>query len=485
MTRAVVVCLALLIYAVLSMDLITDSQGLVVYTLLLLGYLSVEFKNLWGRETDLFWINPVVLASVVTFAMAFGVTNVLYFMPEDMVFLVGLEPIATPWMNHLMLLVVLAACAMWAGYWSPAGRGIALALQQSDLVRSLVRKNLRVRMWAIFACLGISLLVKLVTIWLGIYGYSSTYERLVELAPYRAYLSMAGDLGSWALVGMALQYYSQDNIAKNGRSLLAGILTYETAFGFLSGFKSAVVMPFLIVGFAYYSQRNRFPRWLLPTIVVALFAAYTVIEPFRAALPSKHAEYIGTSVGSILTAMTSDSSMGTDDGGEGASIGLQVLARVNQTYVASLGIEYAANSELPEGSPAFLDDIFLAPAHAVIPRLLWESKPMQTTGSWYTHQVMGDRESETSTGMSAVTYLNFAGGPLAVILGFLIVGIFQRGLFDGLRHLGGGGLFVLFGLLGMLVIIDSAFNAFIGGIIRLPPILVLAQYVLLQRPPRS
>src|SRR5438093_9484586 len=99
MIRAVVVCLALLIYAVLSIGLITDSQGLVAYTLLLLGYLAVEFKNLWERDSELFWMNPVVLASVVTFAMAFGVSNVLYFMPEDVVYLVGIDPTATPWMN--------------------------------------------------------------------------------------------------------------------------------------------------------------------------------------------------------------------------------------------------------------------------------------------------------------------------------------------------------------------------------------------------
>lgn len=64
------------------------------------------------------------------------------------------------------------------------------------------------------------------------------------------------------------------------------------------------------------------------------------------------------------------------------------------------------------------------------------------------------------------------------------MGILQRGLFDGLRHFGGGGLIVLFGLLGTLANIDSAFNTFFVGIIRLLPILVVAQYVLLQWPRR-
>jgi hypothetical protein len=50
--RVLVVCLVLLIYAVLSMDLITNPQGLAAaYTLLLLGYLHVEIKNLWTRKT--------------------------------------------------------------------------------------------------------------------------------------------------------------------------------------------------------------------------------------------------------------------------------------------------------------------------------------------------------------------------------------------------------------------------------------------------
>jgi hypothetical protein len=146
-----------------------------------------------------------------------------------------------------------------------------------------------------------------------------------------------------------------------------------------------------------------------------------------------------------------------------------------------LGIEYAANNdELPEGSPEFLGNIILAPVMAVVPRILWPSKPLQNIGLWYTNQVVG-LDLVSSTGMSPFTYLNFAGGPFAVVLGFLIVGILQRGLFDGLRQFGAGGLFVLLGLLGTLSNIDSAFNTFFVGIIRLLPILVFAQYVLLQR----
>lgn len=478
--RVLVVLSALLIYAALSLDVITDFQGLSAYTLLLLGYLYGETRNLWVRETHLFWINPVVLASILTFVLAFGVTNVLYFMPEDVV---GMQPIATPWMNRLMLLVVLGACAMWVGYSSGVGCSLGRMLQRSRVLRKWMSSSARVRYVTLSAYLAISLVARLWAIALEVYGYSSTYDRLIEGAGFTQYLTMAQSLGQLALVALALQCFASPRYVLSDRLLLWLVLGYEVAFGFLSGFKSAVVMPFVIVGFVYYSQRNRFPRWLIPAVMVGVMAAYAAIEPFRA-VRNEDAGFVGTSLGSIVATMTNASSTGAGDGGGYASTGLSVLARSNLTYVASLGIEYAADGELPEGSPEFLGDIFLAPVHAFIPRLLWDSKPLQNIGLWYTKQVMG-LEIYSSTGMSPFTYLNFAGGPLAVILGFVIVGILQRGLFDGLRHFGGGGLIVLFGLLGTLANIDSAFNTFFVGIIRFLPLLVIVQYVLLQRPRRS
>lgn len=480
--RALVVCLALLMYAALAMDLITDTQGLAAYTVLLLGYLFVELRNLWAREKPLFWINPVVLASLFTFILTFGVTNALFFMPEDVVALVGIAPVATPWMNQLMLLVLLGACAMWVGYGSGVGRNLGLMLRQSRVLRAWMPTSFRINNPALYACIAISLIARLWEIKLGVYGYSATYDQLIEGAGYGQYFFMAESLGQLALVGAALQCFAAPRAALSDRQLLWFILGYEVAFGFLSGFKSQVVMPFIIVGFVYYSRRNRFPRWLLPAVVAGLFAAYAVIEPFRVAR-NEDAGFVGTNLGGIVGTMTNAGGIDTAAGGEDASTGLLFLARTNLTYVGSLGIEYAAENELPEGSPEFLKDIVLAPAYALIPRFLWDSKPFQNTGAWYYNEVMG-LNGNTAAAMGPFTYLNFAGGPVAVVLGFLLVGVLQRGMFDGLRHFGGGGLLVLFGLLNTLANIDSSFDTFIVVSIRYFPLLVVAQYLLLQHSPR-
>lgn len=477
-SRVLVVVVALLIREALSADSITNSQGLVAYTLLLLGYLCVEIGNLWSRENRLFWLNPVVLASAFTFALPFGVTNVLFFLPEDVISLVGLEPIATPWMNQLMLLVILGACAMWVGYSSAAGRDLGRAIARACVFRRWLRSSLRVNNLAVYSCLAISLAARILAIKLGVYGYSSTYEELVAAAQYSQYLAMAQSLGQLALVVLAIQCFASPRPSRSDITILWLVVAYEMVFGFLSGFKSAVVMPFVIVGVVHYSQRNRFPKWLVPAVVIAVIAAYLVIEPFRVAR-NVDPGFSGRSVGDLAATMVSAYGAGADAVEEPASIFLAFVARHNVTYIGSLGIGYAATTELPPDSPRFLGDVILAPLHAVIPRYLWSSKPLQNIGLWYTNQVMG-LDIYSSTGMSPFTYLNFAGGPLAVVLGFLAVGILQRGLFDGLRCFGTGGLVALLGLLGTLSNIDSAFNTFFVGIIRFLPILVVAQYFLLR-----
>lgn len=480
LVRAMAVFGAFLVYSALSVDLISIQFGLGAYSALLLIYLLLEMKNLRSHASHLFWINPIVLASIFTFAAGFGISNIIYFMPEDMVATVGRHQNVTSWMNLLMFLVVLAACGMWMGYSSSLGRNIGKILHGNILLRKWMSTSDRVNMPALYTFLVISLVARLVEIKLGVYGYSSTYDQLMAAASYREYLSMAESMGRLALVGVALQCFSSSRASFADRKLLWLVCGYEVAFGFLSGFKSAVVMPFITLGIVYYGQRMRFPRWLVPLIFGAAMAAYAVIEPFRVAR-NADAGFSGTSVGNIASTLSGGLNSQAD--GPRASTALSVLYRMNMTHISSLGFEYAANNELPIGSPKFLADIMLSPAHALVPRLLWKEKSMQNIGLWYTREVVG-HQYFSSTAMSPFTYLNFAGGPLAVIIGFVVVGVLQRGLFEGLRGFGGGGLFVLFGLLGTLSIIDSAFNTFFIGIVRLVPFFVAAQYLLLQRSPR-
>jgi hypothetical protein len=185
-------------------------------------------------------------------------------------------------MNYLMLLVVLGACAMWLGYSSGLGRHLGRTLQRSRVLCKLMSPSLHVSRVVLCAFVAISLMARLLTLSLELYGYSTTYDQLIAAAGYSQYLAMAESLGRIALVGIAIEYFASPRFDLSGLLLLGIVLGYEVAFGFLSGFKSAVVMPFIIVGFVCYTQRGRFPVWLIPAVVAGLMAAYAVIEPFRA-----------------------------------------------------------------------------------------------------------------------------------------------------------------------------------------------------------
>src|SRR6185295_10870957 len=77
------------------------------------------------------------------------------------------------------------------------------------------------------------------------------------------------------------------------------LLVMETGFGILSGFKTAVILPTIIVGMCAYAVRGRLPMLLLPSVIIGVFSAYAIIQPFRAAR-YKELEFDGTSLFSIV-----------------------------------------------------------------------------------------------------------------------------------------------------------------------------------------
>ena len=418
------------------------------------------------------------MASFFSFALVFGLTNVLYFMPEEMVNLVGLRPVATIWMNKLLLLVVLGACAMWIGYYSVLGRKLGLALSRSHLIGRWMSTSTRLNQWVLITFFLLSLVSRLTEIQLGIYGYGSDYNQLFARADYREYLALTSSLGKFALLGASMQCFSNPRSTLPDIMWLLFILTYEVVFGFISGFKGAVILPFLSVAVVYYCQRQKFPRWMIPSVIFAIFTSYLIIEPFRVAR-NESAGFSSTSLRSIVSTITNVGLGEKKESVAGTPISLQFLARTNLTYVASVGIEYEAEKQLSEDAPKFLENILLSPATAFIPRVLWSSKSMQTTGTWYNREVLG-YEHLNAVGMSAFTYLNFAGGPIAVIIGFLVIGLIHRALFDGLRHFGSGGMMMLLGLIPTVVDIESAYYTVFISLFRFIPIFLFLQYFLLR-----
>jgi hypothetical protein len=460
------------VYSLAADGLLSPKAGLVLLTLAMVGFLAVELARLRAESPGRWLLNPPVLATFLVFLLPFGFGNALFLMPEEKVALVALLPDVTPSILKLMLLVLLAAAAMWLGYRSPLPGKVAGAFRSGRVGGVLLREGFDIRPRVIGACLALCLASRLILIRLEIYGYSADPVRLLETASYRQYLSLLESLGKLALFLVALRFFSAEDRGRRDLPLLAGITLFELLFGFLSGFKSAVAMPFVILGVVFYLATGRISRRIAAMFVLSLLAAYAVIEPFRAA---RHAEddFRGTDVNAIAMTMIR-ASLSDPEGGvmanleERAGTGLALLARTSQTQVASLGIEFADTSPLPDGSPAFGKDIFLAPFYAVVPRAIWKTKEMARHGTWYSQVVMGNDDSRTSVAMTPFTYLYFAGGFAAVVAGFGFVGALQRFVREAfMSDRPSGALIVFVFLLPVVSLVDSAFYDIITSGIRM------------------
>jgi len=468
---------------------ITQETQFSIITILLTGYLMAESWRVRTVQHDRWLANPAVLCSLFTFFLPFCMANFLSIIPVRLILLQEYAPVISPATNKTMLLVLTGAIAMWIGYWSTSAERFVNRLNQSRLLVRILRPGFDPHTYVLFFCVVASLTSRLISIRLGVFGYSSDALRLTETASIRQYLDLTEALGKFGLILASLKYFSPGGKTRHATLWLLGLLIYEVTAGFMSGFKSQVAMPFIIVGICQYLRTSVMPWRFISLVPVALLAAYLVIEPFRYAR-SENTTLNFRSVGAIAGTMarsigSGESAISIKSEDVQTVVGLAVLRSVSLTEVAARGVEYADQGHLGQGAPEFLRSIFLAPLYAVVPRFLWSSKETTYHGKWYSSEVMGEPEDINAVGMSPFIYLYFAGGGLAIAVGFFCVGIIQRMLYDGLlRNRARGALVVYLVTLQTVVLIDSIFFTLIVNLIRLFPIALAIQYLSLKGPGR-
>lgn len=472
----------LLIVLLQTLETLSARVAFIMVTGILLAYLWTQVLQVRRVHGERWLLNPVVLCSGMTFFMSFGLGNVLFFLPPETLELLGAVPDVNAAMLKLMWLVLLGAIGMWLGYWSRLASYLSNSAHRRKVAK-LFRKSNEPHTWAVPALLLIGLIARLISVRLGLFGYSSSYERLTEMQAITQYVSMLSGLGKLALVIAALQYYSARKSART-TILFYVVLIVEVAFGLLSGFKTAVAAPFLIVGVCQYLMTNTLPKKWIVFVFVGVFAAYLVIEPFRESR-SNDSSFKGTSISEIASVMLGAANMhrssSSDDDRPGVL--LNFVARSSLAYVGSVGIEFADDTPtMPEGSPNFVENILYAPLYAWIPRFIWSSKPLGDLGLWYTQVVLGYAGSFSSTAMSPFTYLYFAGGSLAVFFGFMFIGVAQRLLLFLMQpYIYLSGAVVFLGVLQPLSVIPDGFDGLVIQLMRDLPLLLILQRILFRR----
>jgi hypothetical protein len=263
------------------------------------------------------------------------------------------------------------------------------------------------------------------------------------------------------------------------------LLVVEVAFGFLSGFKGAVLTPIIVVIMCHYMAGRGISRSHVLAGALLLSLAYAVIEPFR---QNYNAQGRGgvSDFASVATMLVASDSVSEGDPLTAASLFQQVAMRMNLSNIGAHGIDYADDpARHSSDDPNFLQNILMSPAMAFIPRAIWPSKPLADTGQWYTNQVLG-KQINSSTAMGPVSFLYIAGGVTAIVVFFLIIGMMQRALFVWFNpFVSFGGTVIYLAVVGNLAFINSAIDSMFVTMIREVPLILILSHLIISRGNRA
>lgn len=448
-------------------------------SLFLTLYIVVEILAMRIKDRKNWIINPVVLASLFTFLIGYGITNLIYFIPDseprDKV-LIRLGDSSFNFLNVAMDSVILGAVFMWLGYRSNLGSSLFKFMTAGIVnLKRYFKNTFEFNIRLIYTLVAISIIVRFYAILIGAYGYSSDPESLSKADDISQYIYYFGLLAQFSLLVVSLAYFSSSN-GKSHRNILITLIIIEVIFGFMSGTKTLVVTPFVIPLTASLIIKRKIKKSLLVFSIAAILIAYIVIEPFRilnTMYPNLKNDplYI---IQTLYDSYFSSKQFGIVKETEADFFVFAFLSRANSIVEAAKAIEYKDRVGLDESDPDFTNRLFLAPIYAVTPRFIWKDKPLENIGMWFTKKVWG-YDYYSATTVTPFGFLYFAGGNFLIIVFFFIFGIMQNALFRFV-NLGPGGIIVFIGLLSSVVIIDHSVNSIFINWIRVYPMLVFLQY---------
>ncbi len=449
-------------------------------------YLLIECQVHLARSDAFGLLAPPFLASVFhfLFAYALGVSGTLLdpWILERFVIYQGGDPES---LTNAIFLAWLAAFVMWRAYY--ASRAAARPIRRWLMQAPSIRKTFAPRFELVIIIQAAYFGLVVVAIGLGIFGmagsHAARHANITILEILR--LSLAAGTLSFFLI---LTRYFERRAAGQATwgfgvaCLMLGGL--HILFGALSGFKSQIIMPFLIVLLARFVATQRIGMVYIFGGFLALLAAYEVVEPFRAYL-AKNDLRGEMSIGSLTEALNKSmeqKELYTHD--SSISRTTQIISRLDLLGLTSVGVAYAQNGQVEQMFSDWLkESIYLAPILAFVPRLLWSDKGSYSTGIWFNQHVLGKwHDSTTSVGMGPIAQLYMASGLAGVVLGFMFLGFLQAILFEGVARSGPGGLVIYFSAIQTLVLIPTAFGPAITGMLRVLPFAFLAQLLMLRAP---
>lgn len=264
------------------------------------------------------------------------------------------------------------------------------------------------------------------------------------------------------------------------RSLLLGVLGLETVFAFTSGFMKPLLWVVLVTGLSALYMRVNLKRYAPFVLIFAVLGI--MIVPVTSELRRNSGRFNLQSPVEILNATTE--ALGTT-WGSGIDVGLDMF--LTKALSRESGVAFMPGlimMQTPSAIPYQGADGFLAIVTYIIPRAIWENKPVIQRGLWFSHTYLNvPEEVETSTAMTIFGECYIFSGWAGTIFGLFGLGILLACLF---RNTTGAGLAPLYiALVPSFLDIEGEFTAMIVAIFQSSLVFLFFYWVLMRRSQRA
>jgi hypothetical protein len=265
------------------------------------------------------------------------------------------------------------------------------------------------RSYLVLACSG--LLVILILTTQGYYGY---YINIRYLAKPPRWLDLAR---LWISLSAGFLFVLQAN-SYQIRGRLGRLELFLSALwvsaGVLTGFKSMVVGPILTAfAAAWIARKHRVIHLVALTLTIAF--AYAIIEPLRV---EKQSRPDATILSALWTVLFEESSGAKDS----QSIAQRFAQRMDLSSDGVRVLSAHEKGQLSRYEERLAEYFRLWPIIAVVPRAIWEDKPLANIGAVLYQDLTGARNNSITPSLLVTTYI-YGGWPGMIAI-YIILGIF-------------------------------------------------------------
>lgn len=311
---------------------------------------------------------------------------------------------------------------------------------------------------------------------LGIYSYMADSQTLQSVLGIAQWLSQAAQLLSGAALVSGIEVLSNKKSSVLIKCIFYLSLGLMLGFGVISGMKSELLLPFLLVAVLFVIVRGRIPRTIWIVVPFLFLAVYPFVTAYRDNLNAGYRYQANTVSGMEATIAKS-----FEDAFAGKA--LTDKTTVNISFDSSsrrLSLLSYVHDLISMPTTSLLngdEKVYLAPIYPFIPRFLWKDKPVLDKG----HRVSAALgiPATSSTTLTSVGDMYALGGMLGVVFGMFLYGIggqlFMNTLGDFLSE---KGVFFLVAMLPVLTDLESDVVSLIAGTVQKCVLVLLIAYVI-------